>query len=443
MKGNIIYVLLSGILLIFVCPILFSQIEIEWKKSLDIGSDAESNGIVQTDDGGYIVLASSQKSGSHVDWLLKFDVDGNSVWSNTYSGGGYSNIEQTSEGGYIIGGGYYDTRLMKTNSQGVNLWTRSFSGGCLDIEQTSDGGYIIIGDRLLKLNATGDSIWSKNAVLMVGRSIQQTNDGGYIYIGEVLIDENGNIVDTWSHETDHTDILLIKTDSNGDTLWTRTYGGNKEDQGNHVQQTNDGGYIIAAGLTWDHWDFHYGYCIKIDSIGNTQWTFVDSLHSSENIYQMEDGGYLVFGGSDDDVYNCLTKIDINGNKIWTKIIDQETTGWYSHGQLTNDGDFILTGWFEKFLWIAKVGEQALSYNQEIIDRYISIQPNPTCDFLRINSERSDNYTIEVLTLNGQLLTTTRMDGTTHQLDLSTFQKGVYFITIRAKDYVTTRKIIKM
>ena len=74
---------------------------------------------------------------------------------------------------------------------------------------------------------------------------------------------------------------------------------------------------------------------------------------------------------------------------------------------------------------------------------ISIYPIPTNSLLNIETEQSDKYSIEITTLNGQLLYTVRMEGTSHQIDLSSFQKGVYFITIRSKDFVTTRKIIKL
>jgi hypothetical protein len=74
---------------------------------------------------------------------------------------------------------------------------------------------------------------------------------------------------------------------------------------------------------------------------------------------------------------------------------------------------------------------------------ISIYPNPTYNLLTIEASISDQYTFEIISLNGQLILSKKMEGTTHQIDLSLFQKGVYFITIRLKDFVTTRKIIKL
>ncbi len=72
-----------------------------------------------------------------------------------------------------------------------------------------------------------------------------------------------------------------------------------------------------------------------------------------------------------------------------------------------------------------------------------IYPNPTNSLLTIETESSDHYSINITTLNGQHILIGEMEGASHQVDLSSFQKGVYLITIRSKDFVTTRKIIKM
>ncbi len=74
---------------------------------------------------------------------------------------------------------------------------------------------------------------------------------------------------------------------------------------------------------------------------------------------------------------------------------------------------------------------------------LSIYPNPTNNLLTIETAQSGKYSIEITSLNGQQIYSTTMEGTTHQIDLSSFQKGVYFITIRSEDFVTTRKIIKL
>jgi len=74
---------------------------------------------------------------------------------------------------------------------------------------------------------------------------------------------------------------------------------------------------------------------------------------------------------------------------------------------------------------------------------LSIYPNPTNNLLTIETDNPKQQSVEITSLNGQLLHSTEMEGTTHQIDLSSFQNGVYFITIRSKDFIITSKIIKL
>ena len=204
-------------------------------------------------------------------------------WWRTYGGTltdqGWS-VQQTSDGGYIIAGRTYsfgagnsDVYLTKTNTPGDTLWTRTYGGTSEDdgysVQQTTDSGYIITGYTasfsaggvyLIRTNASGDTLWTRTyggTSEDVGTSVQQTLDGGYIVAGYTLTFGAGGY-----------DAYLIKTDASGDTMWTRTYGGTGDDQGYSVQQTSDGGYIIA-GRTYS---FGAGnsdvYLIKTDSLGN-------------------------------------------------------------------------------------------------------------------------------------------------------------------------------
>jgi hypothetical protein len=184
-------------------------------------------------------------------------------WWRTYGGPntadwGFS-VQQTTEGGYIaVGDGNNHVYLVKTDARGDTLLTRTYGGidlaGGRSVQQTADGGYIIAGHTyafgaysdvyLIKTDAQGDALWTRyfgGTESDLGNSVQQTTDGGYIISGWTCSLGVGTPI--------YANIYLIKTDAAGDSAWTRTYGGASEDAGYSVQQTADGGYIIA-GFTY-------------------------------------------------------------------------------------------------------------------------------------------------------------------------------------------------
>ena len=153
-------------------------------------------------------------------------------------------------------------------------WQRTYGGAGNDagysVQQTTDGGYIIAGTYdfyganqqvyLIKTNASGDTLWTRTyggAGDDYGKSVQQTQDGGYIIAGY-----------TTSFGAGNDDVYLNKTNANGDTLWTRTYGGTNWDYSRSVQQTQDGGYIVA-GMTSSFGNSAQVYLIKTDSLGRS------------------------------------------------------------------------------------------------------------------------------------------------------------------------------
>lgn len=340
----------------------------EWNKTF--GGDYYDSGfsVKQTTDGGYIFAGTTIPTGSTYSdiFLVKTDSDGNTEWTKNYGGPdaeyGYS-VQETTDGGYIVVGYiyYYSTNkgfvyLLKTDSNGDQSWTVTLGGPELDEgfsgQQTTDGGYIITGFTdsfsigrdvyLTKTDSTGKFVWDKSyggAGTNIGNCVRQTMDGGYIIVGSTSIYGAGL-----------TDIWLIKTDSNGEMQWDKTFGGTLGDFANSIEITSDGGYIIT-GTTMS---FGAGgqdvWVIRTDSTGNEEWseTFGGvNDDRGEEVKLTSDGDYIVtgvtnsFGAGSEDAY--LIKIDENGDCLWTKTIGGVLNDFGHSIQQTTDGGYIIAG----------------------------------------------------------------------------------------------------
>lgn len=328
--------------------------------------------VQQTSDSGYIIAGNTTSFSGNPQitnvYLIKTDVNGDTMWTKTYEGSDYANglsVQQTSDDGYIIAGytmaiGSYnwDVYLIKTDVNGDTIWTRIYGGDTTDIaysvQQTIDQGYIVAGYTksfgmgnsndvwLLKTDSLGDTVWTKTYGGInddYGCSVQQTPDHGYIVVGY-----------TFSWGADSGDIYLVKTDSLGDTLWTQTYGGVVTEIGNFVQQTLDNGYIIVGNKGSYGAENFDVYLIKTDVNGDTIWTrtYGGALHDyGWEVREISNEGYVIaghtksFSGGEPEVY--ILRTELNGDTLWTKIIGGGSQDEVFSIALTSDAGYIIAG----------------------------------------------------------------------------------------------------
>jgi len=318
---------------------LDSSGNISWSKTIGGTNIDDVYSIQQTSDGGYIIGGDTTSFGAGNNDLLivKLDSSGNISWLKTIGGTNddyISSIQQTSDGGYIIGAstasfgaGSYDAFIVKLDSSGNISWSKTIGGTNNDsissIQQTSDGGYIIGGSTasfgagnydafIVKLDSSGNISWSKT----IGGtniddvySIQQTSDGGYIVGGY-----------TNSFGAGNDDALIVKLDSSGNISWSKTIGGTNYDDVYSIQQTSDGGYIIGASTASFGAGNDDGLIVKLDSSGNISWSKTIGGTNYDDVYsiqQTSDGGYIIgastasFGAGVDD--GLIIKLDSSGN----------------------------------------------------------------------------------------------------------------------------------
>ncbi len=329
--------------------------------------DDSGNSAKQTSDSGYIFTGGTFSSGAGKEdvILIKTDSLGDTLWTKTYGGpeNDHGNsVFSTFEGGYLIAGstssfgsGLNDFFLIRTNNFGDTLWTKTFGGEYEDVgnwaQPTGDGGFIFCGNAVrtgagdfdvvvIKTNEYGDTLWTKvfgGTGNDYGYSIHPTTDGKFILTG--YSDNFGG----------GSGVYLYKMEEGGDSVWAKTYGGVNSFEINSAIQTNDGGFIIGCS-TYSDVKSNEFLLIKTDDIGDTLWTKSYGGNNADfgcSVIQTKDDGYAIvgwtysFGGGLEDVY--LIKTNEIGIPVWTKTFGG--TGFERGISLeqTFDGGFIICG----------------------------------------------------------------------------------------------------
>ena len=386
----------------------------------------------KTKDGTYVLtVKATDGAGNKNSKSIKVVVKNTKVgtWHKTFGGKEYDQanyVQQTADGGYIVAGwsysfdsGGYDAYILKLNSKGEVEWQKAFGGessdGANSIQQTKDGGYIVAGwtnsfgsggydTYILKLNSKGEVEWQKTFGGVdddVAESIQQTKDGGYIVAGR-----------TYSFGSGGQDVYILKLNSKGEAEWQKTFGGKDNDGAFSIQQTTDGGCIVAG------WTSSFGsggqdaYILKLNSKREVEWQKAFDGGDDDvafMIQQTADGGYIAagwtssFGSGERDAY--ILKLNSKGQLEWHKTFGGEDYDVANSIQQTADGGYIVAGWTDSFgsgledVYILKLNSKGeidtTPPEVEIISPNDGVELGGT---IEINIDAKDDYDLEKVTL---------------------------------------------
>ena len=340
-------------------------IDFEGDARLLWGEDAINiaNAIQELEEGGYIVTGAvslGDANGTDM-YLVKLDEQGNVLWGKAYGTTGLQDgytVQQTSDSGFVVlgrsigGFGGNDICVIKTDQDGDVQWKQVYGGRESEIgrtiQQTSDNSYVIAGATssfgtavngnscIIKLDSTGGIVWSKTYggdSTSMASSFQETLNGDYVMSGTARHSDQ-NILAAY----------LIKMDpTTGDVKWEKQYRHSNGSDAYSVVETFDGGYIMAggkAGVTDGN-----AILIKTDSEGSMLWSKTyDAASTGKIVQETADGGYVLLGADYTPFRdNVLIKVDSDGEVGWSKVYGGDGTDESIYVRQTSDGGYVFAG----------------------------------------------------------------------------------------------------
>lgn len=447
--------------------------KLEWQKVFGGSGTDYLYSVGMTSEGGYILGGSSdspvsgdkkeQGFGNMDFWIIKIDPEGNEEWQLTLGGIGHDelqSVQQTSEGGYIIGGSSNSTPIQ--NEEGKTIGNKS---------EESRGNYDY---WVVKLSPEGEIEWEKTYGGMFAdqlKSLLITEDG-YVIAGtsNSLISS-----DKTAENLGMDDFWIIKLDHDGKQQWQKTYGGDGDESLSHIIKTENG--FLLAGNS----DSKTSDTKKSDNTNGTDFWVIEITEEGEYIWdssydfgqwdklvsltKAEEDTYLLGGYASTETLGKRTdnkgindyialKINQRGEMLWSKTLGGKDKDELKGLTQTRDGGYILAGNSDSKksddkdkasiggndFWIIKLGE---NNKQQEERQLVEIYPNPTYQYTNIVISQSYNTAqVEVFDMVGRKLQYKELPYRTTPINLQGYPPGVYIFKIIVDDQTTDIKVIK-
>ena len=460
-----------------------------FNKAFDYGLAELLQSTVETDSGFVFFGYGITPSGYSEIVMASVDTEGNEVWHRKYIDTLYT-LEVLHcvplDDGYVMVGpardrlrGQFDNTVLRTDRSGNVIWWR-FVGDTLRDDRMlnaivdENGDLVITGfmsdslnpwgfsdyqAALTKLDETGNLIWERsygvNSKYEVGRQLVQTPDSGYLVCG----------YSSGPFQGDDRDLMLIKTDRDGNHQWTKYYGIAHSGWGGAICKSLEGGYMVAGYrevFVGTQQEYH-AWLLKIDEDGNMEWEKFYSFEGTNNgfwrkILQLPDSSYVAIGW----VYGkgSIVKVDRFGEIIWQRGYTQghvpvsfETAHYFYGMDTTSDGGFIVCGstlissQTTQDGWLLKLDEwgcdtpgchiedstgTALPPGPPASGESITVWPNPNNGTFTLQLPSDGEWQVQLFDLNGGLIEERRQERTA-QWNVSSVSKGMYLLRAMTKD----------
>jgi len=357
--------------------------------------------MIEVSSGGYAITGFTDApwaSQGGVMWLVRTASNGDVVWNSTYSGnlplnGTYS-IDRTnanalvecSAGGFALAGDAIvvdsdtDARhpemwLVRTDAAGNHLWNRTYGeGGLGGIVECSDGGFTLVGTTersgvagrcdyyLARTDADGNLLWEHTyggVECDHARDLAGCSDGGFAIVGS-----------SYSYGSD-SQVLLVRTDSEGNLLWVQTYGGPDYDSGNCFLELDDGFLIVgeteAEGLRIIRTDADGNMIWVRRYLGYAVWRRPAATGFGESVVKCRNGGFAIAGYGRSSLGiggGWLLRIDDSGNILWDQLFPRTDRDEFYALVESSEGGFVVAGQTEVDweagdfdYWLLRVADQ--------------------------------------------------------------------------------------